>query len=57
MARDLRPGDLVRTLDGPARVRRVEPDASQPVFNLEVAARRVVHGLTFRGAFGGIQAS
>ena len=40
MARDLRPGDLLRTLDGPARVERVTPDDDQPVFNLEVAARR-----------------
>lgn len=38
MARDLKPGDPLRTLDGMARVRAVEPDQVQPVFNLQVAA-------------------
>jgi len=37
MARDLRPGDHVRSLDGPARVESVTPSPVQPVFNLEVA--------------------
>jgi hypothetical protein len=37
MARDLRPGDPVRTLEGLARVESVEEDKVQPVFNLEVA--------------------
>ena len=37
MARDLKPGDLVRTLGGVATVSAVEPDRVQPVFNLEVA--------------------
>ena len=45
MARELRPGDLVRTLDGPDRVRRVSRDDYQPVYNLEVAA----HGDYFVG--------
>ena len=40
MARDLRPGDQVRTLGGLAEVEAVEPDAVQPVFNLEVAEGR-----------------
>jgi len=37
MARELKPGDLVRTLGGAVRVGSVEPDQVQPVFNLEVA--------------------
>ena len=37
MARDLKVGDRVRTLDGPATVEAVTPSAVQPVFNLEVA--------------------
>lgn len=37
MARELKPGDRVRTLDGTATVTAVEEDATQPVFNLEVA--------------------
>ncbi len=37
MARDLKPGDLVRTLGGVAGVSAVEHDRTQPVFNLEVA--------------------
>jgi hypothetical protein len=37
MARDLKAGDLVRTLGGVARVSAVEDDRTQPVFNLEVA--------------------
>jgi hypothetical protein len=40
MARDLKPGDPIRTLGGPARVVAVEPGKVQPVFNLEVAANR-----------------
>jgi hypothetical protein len=38
MARDLKPGDVIRTLDGTARVVSVEPLGQQPVFNLEVAS-------------------
>ena len=38
MARDLKPGDIVRTLGGTARVESVESDKPQPVFNLDVAA-------------------
>jgi hypothetical protein len=37
MARDLKPGDTVRTLGGTAVVDSVEPVGEQPVFNLEVA--------------------
>ena len=37
MARELKPGDAIRTLDGPVRVESVEPDRVQPVFNLDVA--------------------
>jgi hypothetical protein len=37
MARDLKPGDALRTVGRVARVAAVEPQAVQPVFNLEVA--------------------
>jgi hypothetical protein len=37
MARDLKPGDPVRTLGGTVTVSSVEDDAEQPVYNLEVA--------------------
>jgi len=37
MARDLKTGDPLRTLGGTARVRAVEKDQVQPVFNLQVA--------------------
>jgi hypothetical protein len=37
MARDLKPGDTVRTLDGLAKVVSVAEGLEQPVFNLEVA--------------------
>jgi len=40
MARDLKPGDAIRTLDGPARVASIEADTMQPVFNLEVSRGR-----------------
>jgi hypothetical protein len=40
MARDLKIGDRVRTVGGLATVGAVEPDATQPVFNLEVAHDR-----------------
>ncbi len=36
MARDLKPGDTIRTLGGVATVEAVEEDRVQPVFNLEV---------------------
>jgi hypothetical protein len=38
MARDLKPGDAVRTLGGLSRVVAVDSAAVQPVFNLEVAS-------------------
>ena len=37
MARDLKPGDPVRTLGGVAPVESIEPDQVQPVYNLDVA--------------------
>jgi hypothetical protein len=37
MARDLKPGDALRTLGGTRRVEAVEADDVRPVFNLEVA--------------------
>lgn len=40
MARDLKPGDSVRTISGPARVASVEPAGTRPVFNVEVATNR-----------------
>ena len=40
MARDLKPGDAVRTVDGPSRVLAISADRVQAVFNLEVASGR-----------------
>jgi hypothetical protein len=40
MASDLKPGDIVRTLDGTAPVRSVAANLIQPVFNLEVGKGR-----------------
>ncbi len=40
MARDLKPGDVVRTIGGTAQVESVTPDKVQPVFNLDVAENR-----------------
>ena len=37
MARDLKPGDALRVLEGVARVESVEAEKVRPVFNLEVA--------------------
>ena len=37
MARDLKPGDGVRTVDGIAHVGSITPEQVRPVFNLEVA--------------------
>jgi Pretoxin HINT domain len=37
MARDLKPGDVLRTLGGLTRISAVDDDRVQPVFNLEVA--------------------
>lgn len=36
MVRELKPGDMVRTIGGTARIASVETDETQPVFNLEV---------------------
>ena len=40
MARDLKPGNTIRLLDGLAKVVAVEPDKVQPVYNLDVAGGR-----------------
>ena len=40
MARDLKPGDLIRTLGGTRAVKSIEPALIQPVYNLEVARGR-----------------
>ena len=37
MARELKPGDRLRTVGGIAVVKAVEPDKVQPVFNLQIA--------------------
>ena len=47
MARELKPGDVLRTLGGLVRVAGVEPDATQPLYNLDVA--RIAHLLRRRG--------
>ncbi|MDR3621633.1 MAG: polymorphic toxin-type HINT domain-containing protein [Paludisphaera borealis] len=40
MARDLKPGDVVRTLGGSLALEAVEPAGTAPVFNLDVAENR-----------------
>ena len=40
MARDLKPGDVLRTLAGPARVASVNRASVQPVFSIGVAGPR-----------------
>jgi hypothetical protein len=40
MARDLKPGDRLRIIGDTAEVRSIEPDATQPVYNLDVADDR-----------------
>ncbi len=50
MARELKPGDTLRTLGGSARVQKVEPDQEQLVYNLEVASGRSY----FVGKAGGL---
>lgn len=40
MARDLKPGDIIRTVGGTARLESVESDTVKPVFNLDVARNR-----------------
>ncbi len=38
--RELKPGDVLRTLGGLVRVAKVEPDSTQPLYNLDVAGSR-----------------
>ena len=40
MARELEPGDVLRTLGGLVRVAKVEADATQPLYNLDVLGAR-----------------
>jgi hypothetical protein len=40
MARDLKSGDIVRTIGGTSRLESIETDKTQPVFNLDVAENR-----------------
>ena len=40
MAHDLKAGDRLRMVGGVAEIRSIEPDAVQPVFNVEVAGNR-----------------
>ncbi|MGC8642739.1 MAG: polymorphic toxin-type HINT domain-containing protein [Isosphaeraceae bacterium] len=40
MARDLRPGDAIRTIGGSVQLESVERGAVQPIFNLDVAQNR-----------------
>jgi hypothetical protein len=40
MARDLKPGDRLRVVGATVEVRSIEPDATQPVYNLDVAEDR-----------------
>jgi hypothetical protein len=39
-ARELKPGDVLRSLVGIVRVDRIEPDLVQPLYNLDVAGSR-----------------
>jgi len=40
MARELKPGDRLRIVDGVTEVRSIENDKAQPVYNLDVAGNR-----------------
>ncbi len=40
MARDLSPGDALRTLSGPSRITAIDAASVQPVYNLDVARSR-----------------
>jgi hypothetical protein len=40
MARELKPGDRLRAVGGVAQVQSIETDATQPVYNLDVAQNR-----------------
>jgi hypothetical protein len=50
MARDLKPGNTLRTLAGLVRVASVEPDVSQLLYNLDVAGSRTF----FAGSTGAL---
>ena len=56
MARDLKAGDRLRMVDGVVEIRSIDADATQPVYNLDVAVNRdffvgqkglLVHDFTF----------
>jgi len=40
IARDLKPGDFLRTLEGRTRIKTISPGPTAPVFNLDVAESR-----------------
>ena len=40
IARDLKPGDILRTLEGRTRIVTITPGATEPIFNLDVAQSR-----------------
>ncbi len=56
MARELKAGDRLRMVGGVATIESITPDATQPVYNLDVASNRnfcvgkaglLVHDFTF----------
>jgi hypothetical protein len=40
IARDLKPGEIVRTLEGRARIKTISPGRTEPIFNLDVDGSR-----------------
>ena len=40
MARELKAGDRLRMIGGVVEIRSIEPDETQPVYNLDVAENR-----------------
>ena len=59
MARELKAGDRLRMVGGVAAIESITPDATQPVYNLDVASNRnfcvgkaglLVHDFTLRAA-------
>jgi hypothetical protein len=50
MARDLKPGDILRTLEGRARIASASAGLTEPVFNLDVAGSRTF----FAGSHGAL---